>query len=112
MSSQTIQTIFGRVVAGLTCAKRLEKERKQQRISSVFRFIDLFLAMKFVHYFLVFNVFILICALAFIYLFNRQPADRMNFVLTRFTYFSGFMKERTPRKSPAKNWVLKKVLIF
>jgi hypothetical protein len=105
--------MFGRVVAVLSCAKRLEKERKQQRIrSSVFRFIDLFLVMKFVHYFLLFNVFILICALAFIYLFNRQPADRMNFVLTRFTYFSGFMKERTPRKSPAKNWVLKKVLIF
>jgi hypothetical protein len=99
MSSQTIQTIFGRVAAGLSCAKRLEKERKQQRIrSSVFRFIDLFLVMKFVHYFLVFNVFILICAFAFIYLFNRQPADRMNFFLTRFTCYPNYIKEY-PKKN-------------
>jgi hypothetical protein len=36
--------MFGRVAAGLSCAKRLEKERKQQRVSSsIFLFMDQFL---------------------------------------------------------------------
>gem|GEM_PF-5921764 len=54
--------------------------------------------MKFVHYFLLFNVFVAICLLAFFTFFNRRLADKMNFVLTRFTCYPGYIKEY-PKKN-------------